>query len=215
MVPPPPAEHTWTATGIPTVTGDQTLPAVQNTPAENITAAQPLEPPPYPGEQEADQSGVTLAQIRQEVIRRLVEGNENLSFPLPEVGTTSREDMPAMVTAHSSTLDETNELDFPKDYAKPENLETLPGQETLPLKLKLPEPQDFRQPSTSAKQSTSPVKIKIEKVSGKYTVKQGPYQPLNLKDETDVTLVTISSDEEETEGDGEREETKGARGAQL
>ena len=78
-----------------------------------------------------------------------------------------------------------------------------------------PEPQDFRQPSTSAKQSTSPVKIKIEKVSGKYTVKQGPYQPLNLKDETDVTLVTISSDEEETEGDGEREETKGARGAQL
>ena len=402
VVPPPPAEHTWTATGIPTVTGDQTLPAVQNTPAENITAAQPLEPPPYPGEpepqrtptegrthlstvqprfimpkpseqeveeirrqqhaaaleslerfsgpyraadgtittvrsiiptperpttnlvgthsmaqpsvttavtcsashglqitvspfgasphtgqqhatvelpdntghipesadgppvndpamtrrqrilinqrklaqlraketaariaqvpdrvkqeqlearqrvkQEANQSGVTLAQIRQEVIRRLVEGNENLSFPLPKVGTTSREDMPAMVTAHSSTLDETNELDFPKDYAKPENLETLPGQETLPLKLKLPEPQDFRQPSTSAKQSTSPVKIKIEKVSGKYTVKQGPYQPLNLKDETDVTLVTISSDEEETEGDGEREETKGARGAQL
>ena len=123
---------------IPTVTGDQTLPAVQNIPAENITAAQPLEPPPYPGEQEADQSGVTLAQIRQEVIRRLVEGNENLSFPPPEVGTTSREDMPAMVTAHSSTLDE-----------------------------------------------------------------------------TDVTLVTISSDEEETEGDGEREETKGARGAQL
>ena len=130
------------------VTGDQTLPAVQNTPAENITAAQPLEPPPYPGEQEADQSGVTLAQIRQEVIRRLVEGNENLSFPPPEVGTTSREDMPAMVTAHSSTLDETNELDFPKD-------------------------------------------------------------------ETDVTLVTISGDEEETEGDGEREKTKGARGAQL
>ena len=86
------------------VRGDQTLPAVQNTPAENITAAQPLEPPPYPGEQEADQSGVTLAQIRQEVIRRLVEGNENLSFPLPEVGTTSREDMPALVTAHSSQL---------------------------------------------------------------------------------------------------------------
>ena len=43
-----------------------------------------------------------------------------------------------MVTAHSSTLDGTNELDFPKD-------------------------------------------------------------------ETDVTLVTISDDEEETEGDGERE----------